>query len=311
MSGLANDNSVTLYNNGGDPLTISDNTSFTFSDYVLAGEAYNVTVFAQPTEPNQTCVVSNGSGTVTDTDITDVTVICTTNSYTVGGVVSGLAVGNEVVLQNNGENELTVNVDGSFTFPTPLVDGSAYAVAVVRQPDTPAQICSVSNGTGFLSGSDVTGVTVDCVTYYELSLLLFGDGSVSSSPNGIDCPGACSAEFEAASQVSLNPIPNPEWTLGSWIWFGDCTGDGACLVDMDAGKSVEVEFQCDLITIPETLVPIDTAMVPWECDAIEAIAGFEMEGPAASVIFHAGSEILLGPGFRVGPEAVFQAIIGP
>jgi hypothetical protein len=214
-----------------------------------------------------------------------------------------------VVLQNNGQENLTVSTNRDFTFPTPLDDGSAYAVTVVDQPDTPRQICSISNDAGFVSGSNITNVSVVCETLFALSLLPPGEGSVSSSPVGIHCPSACDADFVAATEVSLAATPNPDWTTGSWTWFGDCTGGGACVLNMDADKSVEVEFQCDLIIL-ETLLPISTAIAPWECDVLETTGGFELEGPAASVTFNAASAIGLGSGFRVGPGAVFRTTVG-
>lgn len=86
------------------------------------------------------------------------------NSYTVGGTVSGLEVGNDVTLQNNGGDDLVVNADGSFTFATPVNDGGNYAVSVLTQPTTPDQVCSVANGSGTIAGANVTDIEVSCVT---------------------------------------------------------------------------------------------------------------------------------------------------
>jgi hypothetical protein len=80
-------------------------------------------------------------------------------TYSVGGSVSGLS--GTVTLQNNGGDDLTVSVGGTFTFPTRLVNGAAYEVTVLTQPA--GQTCSVSNGTGVISGTNVTNVAVSCV----------------------------------------------------------------------------------------------------------------------------------------------------
>ncbi len=64
---------VTLENNGGDPLSRDANGPFTFSSTIPSGATYSVTVQTRPV--GQTCMVSNGSGTATD-DVTDVTVEC-------------------------------------------------------------------------------------------------------------------------------------------------------------------------------------------------------------------------------------------
>ncbi|MDE0952925.1 MAG: hypothetical protein OSA45_16840 [Halioglobus sp.] len=80
--------------------------------------------------------------------------------FTVGGDVTGLASGASVVLQNNGADDQTLSVDGSFTF-TQQSDGSSYAVTVATQPT--GQTCIVADGSGTLSGADVSSVSVRCL----------------------------------------------------------------------------------------------------------------------------------------------------
>ena len=84
------------------------------------------------------------------------------SDFTIGGTVSGLA-GSGLVLQNNAGDNLGIPADGGFTFPTPLVDGSDYAVTVLTQPGEPDQACEVSEGSGTISGVDITNVDVTCV----------------------------------------------------------------------------------------------------------------------------------------------------
>ena len=76
-------------------------------------------VKTQPGGPAQTCTVNSGSGTVADANVGDVVVVCSINSYTVSGTVSGLAGGFGLVLQNNDGDDLPVSADGSFSFTTP------------------------------------------------------------------------------------------------------------------------------------------------------------------------------------------------
>ncbi len=85
-------------------------------------------------------------------------------SLTVGGTVSGLA-GGEVVLQNNGGEDLTVNANGKFKFPKALKKGSAYAVTVKTSPSQPVkQTCTVSQGGGNIAGAPINNVAVNCTT---------------------------------------------------------------------------------------------------------------------------------------------------
>src|SRR5438309_935694 len=94
-SGLSG--TVVLQNNGGDNLTISVNGGFTFAAALANASPYAVTVFAQPA--GQTCTVANGSGTVAEANVTNVTLTCSAIVFSVGGTVSGLS--GTVVLQNN------------------------------------------------------------------------------------------------------------------------------------------------------------------------------------------------------------------
>ena len=61
-------------------------------------------------------------------NVTAVVVTCSSQTFTVGGTLSGL-LGN-VVLQNNGADDLTLTANGAFTFATKVVSGQRYAVTV-------------------------------------------------------------------------------------------------------------------------------------------------------------------------------------
>jgi len=154
---------LVLENNGGDSLAVGASGSFTFPTPVASGGAFSVTVQTQPSGPTQTCVVTGGTGTVGGANVTSVLVNCATDTFAVGGQVSGLA-GGTVVLEDNGGDDLTVSANGTFAFPTALASGASYAVTVLTQPSSPSQTCTVSNGTGTVGGASVTGVSVTCTT---------------------------------------------------------------------------------------------------------------------------------------------------
>ncbi len=67
-----------------------------------------------------------------------------------------------------------------------------------------------------------------------------GVGAVSSSPAGIACPGACAAEYDQNSQVTLTATPDQNSTFAGWS--GACSGTGTCKVTMSAAQSVSAEF---------------------------------------------------------------------
>jgi len=80
-------------------------------------------------------------------------------SYTVGGSITDL--NGALVLQNNGSDDLIFGADGPFVFPAPIPEGSTYDVTVLSEPT--AQDCYIANGSGAISGSNVTDVLVTCI----------------------------------------------------------------------------------------------------------------------------------------------------
>jgi hypothetical protein len=86
VSGLTG--TVVLQNSGSGNLSVTGNGPFSFVAKQTAGTAYAVTVFAQPTDPWQTCLVSGGTGAVGAADVTTVTVTCTDDSPRIAFVTS-------------------------------------------------------------------------------------------------------------------------------------------------------------------------------------------------------------------------------
>lgn len=151
---------LVLRNNGSDELTLNDNGSFTFDTALPTGATYNVTVAEQPTNPGQTCTVSNGFGIVAFGNVTSVTVRCTTEGFTIGVRVRRLQ-GSGLILQNNGGDDLAIAASGRFEFSTPLPRGAPYNVTVAQQPG-PDQTCAVRDGSGTVGNSDVEDIEVRC-----------------------------------------------------------------------------------------------------------------------------------------------------
>lgn len=196
ISGLVG--SVVLQNNGGDNLTVSASGAVAFATKVASGNAYNVTILTQPT--GQTCSVSNGNGTISG-NVTNVAVSCTNNPYTIGGSVTGLT--GSAVLQNNGVDNLTIAANGNFTFAASIPNGSTYNVTVLTQPT--GQTCSVSTGTGAVSGNNVPNVAVVCSTNtYSVGGMVSGlTGSlVLQDNNGDNLAVAANGTFIFATKVA-------------------------------------------------------------------------------------------------------------
>jgi large repetitive protein len=150
---------LTLVNNNGDNLTVSASGPFTFATAIPSGSTYSVGVAQQPTGQSCTVEPTTGSGTVGGSNVTNIAVQCVTTGYTVGGTVTGL-LGQGLVLQNNGVDDLAIAADGSFTFATPLPTASPYHVRASAFP--PGQVCTIVNHEGVIGSANVQNVEVQC-----------------------------------------------------------------------------------------------------------------------------------------------------
>jgi hypothetical protein len=144
--------------NGSDTVNVASGAgSFTMPRAVASGGGYAVTVQSQPA--GQNCTVSNGTGTVGTSDVTNIGVSCVASDYTLSGKINGLTA-NGLVLANNGATVSPGANATSFTFGPVLTVGSSYAVSVQTQPA--GLTCSVANGSGTAGAANVTDVAVTC-----------------------------------------------------------------------------------------------------------------------------------------------------
>lgn len=179
---------------------IAVNGEFVFPQDLETGAQYAVEVDAQPSGPSQTCIVSNGKGTVSNKDITNIVVNCTVNRFSVSGKVFGLA-GSGLVLTNGLGGEANVASDGTFTFPQ-VASGAAFSISVRSPPVNPVQACSVESGSGVIGDQNVSGLVVRCdfrgvVKYVfdtdggdtELAVMTMADGARLALNGGVDMTG--------------------------------------------------------------------------------------------------------------------------
>jgi hypothetical protein len=147
------------------------NQAFTFTELVPTGTAYTVSIFAQPTLPTQTCVITAGTASGTAiANVNNVAVVCPAVTYSVGGTVVGLAgvpanngplTDGSFLIQNNLGNTLTVTENGPFTFATPEALNDQYEISVFHAPSTQNEGCTLWNYKGVVTAS-VNSIIVDC-----------------------------------------------------------------------------------------------------------------------------------------------------
>ncbi|QBE64172.1 hypothetical protein [Pseudoduganella lutea] len=88
-------------------------------------------------------------------------VTCVTNSYKLGGTVTGLT--QDQLVLTLGSNTVTIRPEtgSSFEFPGSVYDGFAYGVTVLQQPE--GLTCTVENPTGTMPSGDRLNLAVSCV----------------------------------------------------------------------------------------------------------------------------------------------------
>jgi N-acetylneuraminic acid mutarotase len=208
VSGLAG-TGLALELNAGSETPVSVNGTVTFATMLASGSSYSVTIAAQPTAPAQTCVAGNASGTVGSSNVAGVTVTCTTNSYTIGGTISGLGAPGLVLANGNTSVSPAANAT-SFAFSSAVPSGAAYAVTVQTQPS--GETCSVTGGSGTIGSSNVVSIAVGCVANATNTY------SVGGTINGLTAAGLVLANGNATVAPAANttsftfPTPAPSGT---------------------------------------------------------------------------------------------------
>lgn len=84
-------------------------------------------------------------------------------------------------------------------------------------------------------------VTATFAASYNLSVSKVGNGTIVSSPSGINCGAVCVAPFQGGASVTLSATPGGSELFSGWSGSG-CSGRGGCVVTIDAAKSVTATF---------------------------------------------------------------------
>ena len=214
ISGLGRATGLVLSNGAYTYTVPAGATSFAFDTPESSGGTYAVRVQSQPA--GVTCSTSQGLGTIPTHSVTDISVTCSDEAYSLGGEVAGLTVPGLVL--SDGDDTISVPVDAThFTMPTAVASGSSYSVSVQSQPV--GLTCTVSRGTGTVAAGAVTNVDVTCasssftlggsISGLTTSGLVLTDGtddlSVSANAARFSMPNAFADGSDYAVTVKAQP----------------------------------------------------------------------------------------------------------
>lgn len=151
----------------------ANGTQVVFGD-VPVNAAYNLTVQTQPTNPAQTCVVTNGAGTAGTMNVTNIAVTCTTNpprfayvanrgsnnisAYTVDPTSGALAaIPGSPIVAGNLPVAIAVDPTGSYAYVVNQMDATLSAFLIDRNSGALTEV----SGSPFATGLSPTSVAID------------------------------------------------------------------------------------------------------------------------------------------------------
>lgn len=144
----------------------------------------------------------------------------------VAGVVG--VPGQSVELQLDGVPQAggTTDPSGAFAISlSPIADTADHVVTAVAFKGTPLE----------------TSASAPLpVRRFPLTVTLIGNGTGTVTGPGISCPGTCSANLAATTNVPLTPNPSAGSLFAGWS--GDCAGMGPCVVSMTQARTVGARF---------------------------------------------------------------------
>ncbi|MFC1996077.1 hypothetical protein ACFLXI_00530 [Chloroflexota bacterium] len=122
-------------------------------------------------------------------------------------------------------------------------------VTLTASPD-PGSLFAGWSGAG-CDGTDTCVVTMDAAKTVDANFIPgalltvsvdgTGSGTVTSSPDGIDCESNCEETYTYGTVVTLTAVPATGSIFSGWSGAG-CDGTGTCVVTMDAARSVTATF---------------------------------------------------------------------
>jgi len=207
--------------------------------------AYNLTVQSQPTNPAQTCVIANGSGTAGTTDITNITVTCTTNpprfayvvnqgsnsisAYTVDPAAGTLAViAGSPFAAGNLPVAIAVDQTGHFAYVVNQMDATLSAYVIDRNSGVLTEV----GGSPFATGHSPTAVAIDPSSSFVF-VANGGDGSVSAY--AITASGSLTAITGSPYAAGNSPSSVAVDASGVYVYVTNKTDDTISVFSIQSG----------------------------------------------------------------------------
>lgn len=142
---------------------------------------------------------------------------------------------------------------------------------------------------GLRSAPVITGTTS-----YQLTVTApaANQGTITSSPAGINCPTTCSASFTQGTQVTLTATPGTNYYFGGWS--GACTGNSTCTVTLNAATTVSAAFNAGQ-TLSVTIASAPGSTVTASGTVTSSPSGINCSTGTCTATFPPGTQVTLTP----------------
>ena len=144
----------------------------------------------------------------------------------------------------------TGNVTGAGTYN----DQATATVTATPNAGSTFAGWSGPNGAECTTGSVLMNADKSCTATFRLKRTLTvstaGNGTVTSSPAGINCGGDCVEDYPEGTVVTLTPTPDSGWQFDNWSGAGDCTNGS---VTMTVALSCTANFSLIPIVVPNVV----------------------------------------------------------
>jgi hypothetical protein len=329
---------LSLSYNGGAAVAISSNGAFTAATDVAAGTAYSVTVVGQPTNPAQTCAVSNDSGTVSSASVISVLVFCPQSVGRFAAVVEPGESGEPLIPTVLGKLA-TYAIDPSTGALTLVAGSTAVAgptpLALIQIPNSSlAMSISYWNSGGMTTApwdfSTVFAYSVDSST--GIATVLNGGSpytqlaSPSSGCNDVGGTGITQSlsftpngSFGYVNNVDLPPYPN----AGDWQFSWNATTGEPSLVetpllDCQSPGPVSVEPSGRFAYIPalnQPTSPTGGAILVYSINQTTGALSETSSTPGPALSLPIVSPVVVDPygrfAYQSGPTTIYEFTIDP
>jgi hypothetical protein len=120
--------------------------------------------------------------------------------------------------------------------------------------DNSVNVKAIAYKEGMKNSSVISKNYVIELLFLTVSKTGAGDGTITSSPSGINCGGTCSYGYEDETSVTLTAATSIGNIFTGWSGEG-CSGTGTCTVTMTQARNVTANFDIDYCTLTSNNLP--------------------------------------------------------